>query len=96
MDSSWKDRFLRGLALSLVVIVFIGGLFAVWPTYRRGQSLKRQEAELVERIEQKRRDIAALIENQRRFRTDPDFVEHIARQNRRVFPGELVFVFKEK
>ena len=50
----------------------------------------------MERIEQKRRDIAALIENQRRFRTDPDFVEHIARQNRRVFPGELVFVFKEK
>jgi hypothetical protein len=34
-----------------------------------------------------------LVENQRRFRTDADFVESIARQNRRVFPGELVFVF---
>ena len=40
-------------------------------------------------------EIAKLLDNQRRFRTDPDFVEHIARQNHRVFPGELVFMFNE-
>ena len=32
-------------------------------------------------------------ENQRRFKTDADFVERIARQNHRVFPGDLVFIF---
>jgi cell division protein FtsB len=67
----------------------------VYPTYRRGQALKAQNAELQSRIDGKKREIAQLEENQRRFRTDADFVESIARQNRRVFPGELVFVFGE-
>jgi cell division protein FtsB len=96
MNDAWKDKIVKWSTLILVAIVFVGGLLVTWPNYRRGQSLKEQEAELMERIEGKRREIAKLIDNQRRFRTDPDFVEHIARQNRRVFPGELVFVFKER
>jgi cell division protein FtsB len=51
--------------------------------------------ELRAQIEAKQRQIAKLSENQRRFRSDPDFVESIARQNRRVFPGELVFIFED-
>ena len=46
-------------------------------------------------LEEKKKEIARLVENQRRFRTDPDFVEAIARRNRRVFPGELVFIFED-
>lgn len=95
MTDTWKDKFIKWFALSLVAAVFIGGLLVAWPTYRRGQMLKRQDAELSERIERKRAEISRLVDNQRRFRTDPDFVEHIARQNRRVFPGELVFIFNE-
>ena len=45
-------------------------------------------------IEAKKQEIAALVENQRRFRTDRDFVESIARKKDRVLPGELVFIFK--
>lgn len=52
-------------------------------------------AELEIRIANKQREIAHLRENQRRFRNDPDFIEKIARQNHRVFPGELVFVFDD-
>lgn len=89
-------KVIRWFAFCLAMAIFAGGLLVAWPTYQRGQALKRQDAELVERIGQKRREIAKLLENQRRFKTDRDFVEHIARQNRRVFPGELVFVFKEK
>ena len=95
MTEGWKDRFVKGFALTLVAAVFVGGLLVAWPTFRRGQSLKRQDAELADRIEEKRVEIAKLIENQNRFKTDPDFVEHIARQNRRVFPGELVFIFED-
>ena len=40
-------------------------------------------------------EIAQLRDYQRRFRTDKDFVETIARQNHRVFPGELVFLFEK-
>ena len=49
----------------------------------------------MQRIEEKKREIAKLIENQNRFRSDRDFVEQIARRNGRVFPGELVFVFED-
>ena len=73
----------------------VGGAVSVWPTYQRGKELKRQDAELTQRIEEKKREIAKLVENQNRFRSDRDFVEQIARRNGRVFPGELVFVFED-
>jgi cell division protein FtsB len=40
----------------------------------------------------KQQEIADLKRRQQRFREDPEFVERIARQNRRVRPGEIIFV----
>lgn len=94
MKEGLKEKFLKMFTFSALVIIIGGGLVMVYPTYRRGQSLKAQDAELRAKIEAKKREIAVLEENQRRFREDADFVESIARQNRRVFPGELVFVFE--
>ena len=82
--------------ITLLAMIVIGGLVMVYPTYRRGQALKAQNAELQAKIDGKKREISQLTENQRRFRTDADFVESIARQNRRVFPGERVFVFGDE
>ena len=79
----------------LVLGIIVGGLVIVWPTYVRGRALKRRDSELTAQIEQKRREIEELKSFQRRYRTDKDFVEKIARKNRRVFPGELVFIFNE-
>ena len=95
MEEGFKNRLMRVVTASLFVIVAVGGLIMVYPTYRRTQALRRHESEMQNRIEAKKREIAALIDNQRRFRTDADFVESIARQNRRVFPGELVFIFED-
>ena len=95
MESDFKERALTWMARILIVGIFIVGMFFLWPTYQRGCSLRAQEAELDERIAEKRAEIAKLADNQRRFRNDRDFVEMIARQNRRVFPGELVFVFED-
>lgn len=95
MTEGFKDKFAKMLTLTLLGVIFVVGALSVWPTYLRGRSLKRQDAELTRRIEEKKREIATLIEYQRRFRTDADFVEHIARRNNRVFPGELVFVFED-
>jgi cell division protein FtsB len=96
MKEGFKEKFLRIFTISALVMIIGGGLVMVYPTYRRGQSLKAQNAELQAKIDAKKREIATLEENQRRFREDADFVESIARQNRRVFPGELVFVFEEE
>lgn len=95
MLGNFGDRFVRIVTFSLSALIVIGGLVLVYPSFRRGQALKRQNDELQQRIDEKKQEIAALIENQRRFKSDVDFVETIARQNRRVFPGELVFIFED-
>ncbi len=95
MTSGFKDKVARVLTLVLLVVIGAGGALSLWPTYLRGQSLKRRDAELTRQIEDKKREIAELIEYQRRFRSDSDFVEQIARKNNRVFPGELVFLFED-
>jgi len=96
MSEGLKEKVLRTLTGFVLVLIIIGGLVMMYPDYRRSESLKRQNAELQEKIDRKKQEIATLIENQRRFRTDADFVEMIARQNHRVFPGELVFIYEKE
>ena len=95
MQESFREKFIHVVTLVLLSVIIVGGAALVYPTWRRGEALKAQEADLRVQIEEKKKEIAHLIENQRRFRTDPDFVESIARRNRRVFPGELVFIFED-
>lgn len=95
MNEGFKERFARALTVLLIGIIVVGGIATVWPVYQRTKALKRQDAELTRKIEEKKREIDRLIEFQRRFKTDSDFVENIARQNHRVFPGELVFIFDD-
>ena len=93
--NSFFDRFLRVVAGLAVIIVLVGGVWVVWPRLERVRGLEQQRRQVLSEIEAKNREIAQLRENQRRFASDPDFVEAIARQNRRVFPGEVVFVFEQ-
>ena len=95
MKDVLKDRVVSFLTYGVLTLIVVGGLVMMYPDFRRSESLKRQNAELQEQIDSKKREIAALMDNQRRFRTDADFVEMIARQNHRVFPGELVFIFEK-
>ena len=95
MNESLKDKIARYLTYTALMLIVVGGMVMMYPNYRRSEALKRQNAELQERIDEKKREIAQLIDYQRRFRTDADFVETIARQNHRVFPGELVFIFEK-
>lgn len=96
MTDRSKLSFVRIVSLTLLVFIAIGGAVMAYPSFSRGRLLRRQEADLHRRIDAKKREISVLLENQRRFRTDADFVETIARQNRRVFPGELVFIFEDR
>jgi len=95
MNEGLKEKVLRFLTGFVLVLIIIGGLVMMYPDYRRSESLKRQNAELQAKIDRKKAEIATLVENQRRFRTDADFIEMIARQNHRVFPGELVFIYEK-
>ena len=95
MNEGLTGKFLHVFTLILLAVIVVGGAVLAYPSWRRGQALKLQEAELRQQIEEKKREIAQLVENQRRFKTDPDLVEAIARRNSRVFPGELVFIFDD-
>jgi len=95
MKSGLPDVFIKWFSWVLLVVIVVGGVMMVYPTYMRCQSLKNQESELKAKIEAKKAEIARLADYQQRFRSDPDFVEMIARQNRRVYPGELVFIFED-
>ena len=93
MSESLKDKAVRYLTYFVLALIVVVGAVMMYPDYRRSESLKQQNAELQEQIDRRTREIAQLVENQRRFKTDADFVEKIARQNHRVFPGELIFIF---
>ena len=95
MKEGLYSKFMFYFTLAMIAGIIVGGLILVFPSYSRGRELRRQELQLRAQIAEKKREIAQLAENQRRFKVDPDFVESIARQNRRVFPGEIVFIFEE-
>lgn len=96
MSGSLKDKVAGYLTIAVLLLIIVGGVVMMYPNYRRSEALKKQNAELQERIDEKKREIARLLNYQRRFRTDADFVETIARQNHRVFPGELIFIFEKE
>mgnify|MGYP003316810250 CR=1 FL=1 len=96
MEADFKDKVFFWAARVILFGVFVVGVCFLWPRYQRERSLRNQEAELDQRLAEKRAEIRKLSENQRRFKTDRDFVELIARKNGRVFPGELVFLFEDK
>ena len=94
-SSEIKSRIVQYTTYTLLVVIVIGGLMLAYPRYRHGQELDRKDRELAARIAAKQAEIEKYRDYQRRFKTDREFVESIARGNRRVFPGELVFIFSE-
>jgi cell division protein FtsB len=90
-----KDMIFRYGSIAMALAILGTGVFFLVPTYRRSQDLKAQEAKCAESIERVNREISALREKQRRFHGDNEFIESIARQNNRVYPGELVFIFED-
>ena len=86
--------FQIGFILAVAAIV-VGGVVMTFPKYRQRQGLEKRRAHLERRIAETQREIAALKDKQRRFNTDREFVESLARESRRVFPGEIVFIFKD-
>ena len=95
MNESLSDKVAKYLTYAVMLLIVVSGVVIIYPNYRRSEALKRQNEELQRCIDAKKQEIAQLMDYQRRFRTDKDFVEMLARQNHRVFPGELVFIFEK-
>ena len=93
------DQLFQKILHVLIVAGFVGivafGGMSSFPKYRQANYLNAERERILQRIEEKTREINEIRARQRRFNTDREFVEQLARQNRRVFPGELVFVFDD-
>ena len=89
------DRLLQLLFVVVFCCIVVVGVIISFPKYRQAQGLAQEHARILRQIEDKKAEIAAVREKQRRFNTDREFVEALARQNRRVYPGELVFIFDD-
>lgn len=79
--------------LIALVIVVTGGVIVLPPKIAQMNRLEKQRNELMRKVEHKSREIEVLKNRQQRFASDPEFVEWVARQNKRVKPNELVFIF---
>ena len=88
------DKICQLLFFLAFAAVIVMGVVLSYPKYRQAQGLCRERDQIRRRIEEKSREIAAIRDRQRRFTTDREFVESLARENRRVFPNEIVFVFE--
>ena len=89
------QKIVHGLFFIGFVVIVVTGTMTAYPKYRQANDLNDRKEGLLRRIEEKTREIQELKDRQRRFNTDREFVMSLARQNRRVFPGELVFVFDD-
>ena len=87
------DKLFQGLFFVIFGAIVVTGLMITLPKYRQATGLEQEKVELQRRIELKTQEIAAVKDTQNRFSTDREFVEGLARENRCVFPGELVFQF---
>ncbi len=81
------------LFLALFVAILGMGVVISYPKYRQRQGLYAEKERRMQRIEAKRAEIAEVRDRQRRFNSDREFVEDIARRNHYLYPGELVFEF---
>ncbi len=77
----------------LVVGAAVAMWFAVRPHLEAQRRLQRQRDELALRVARERAEVDELNSRSLRFETDPEFVEHEARKNHRIFTGETEFVF---
>lgn len=92
-DSNYFRLLIRGLFTVVFVGVVVFGLAILQPEYKQARALEGRRENLRVEIERKRSEIAEIKAMQKRFNTDREFVEDLARRNRRVYPGEIVFIF---
>jgi len=89
------DRLFKGLFFLGFVGIVVTGVAFTYPRHRQASGLMEEKERISRRIDERIRAIAEVKAKQRRFASDREFVETLARQNHRVFPGELVFVFDD-
>ena len=93
MSTSIVNRLFQALFCAAFLCIVVMGVVLAYPKYRQVKDLNEQHDRILREIAKKRAEIEEIRDRQRRFNTDREFVAELARRDRRVFPGEMVFVF---
>ncbi len=88
--SVWTRVYRIGWLL-LIVLAAIVAVSLYLPQYNRLRTMQRKIAELEQDNDRLQTRIRELLEYQRRFETDPAFVERMARERGWIKPEEMTF-----
>lgn len=93
MKSSVGNRILTCVATVVVVLTVVCAVRFNGPQYRAYKESMEHRARLQAENANKNEELASLRRDQVRFRNDEEFVIQVARRNRKLFPGEILFTF---
>lgn len=83
-------------AFIVVIVVLVSGAAILFlPEIRRHQMSEARLIEMKKILEDKSTHLQELQERQRRFKTEPSYVEHVAHELGLAHPGETVFRISE-
>ncbi len=96
MKDESRDRLYTLFTGVIMLLVCVCGIVKFAPQYKRQTMLKEQDAERDARIRETERLTAEKRDLERRFNTDPECVQSVARENRLYHPREVVFLFNDQ
>mgnify|MGYP001608864611 CR=1 FL=1 len=80
--------------LILIIVLFVIALISVFlPKCRDFSGFQQKKSALQQENKQTEKQINDLMAKQKRFTSDPEFVERTARENDMIKPNETVFKF---
>ena len=93
------NKFLRVLGKGLIfaawVTVMVVACINLPPKFIAMRRLEERRNDYKRKIDYVKADIESLKVKQQRFSSDPDFVEYVARENKRIRSNEILFVQEE-
>ena len=93
MSGSVGSKIFKCVATAVVVLTAVCAVRFNGPQFRAYKESMAQRARLQAENDAKNIELANLRRDQERFVNDEEFVIRIARENRKLFPGEILFTF---
>ncbi len=93
MSGSVGSKILTCVAMVVVALTAVCAVRFNGPQYRLYKESMATRARLQAENDAKNLELAELRRDQERFLSDEEFVIRVARQNRKLFPGEVLFIF---
>ena len=88
MDKAYKAGII------LIIIIIAAGIISLFlPKFRSNRELQRRKSALEQENKYIEQETKKIHLKREKFKTDPEFVERVARKSGRVKPDEVIFRF---